>query len=507
MYGMRIPHSILAVIPAIMTSVMEAAPQDTWKQEIPRPVHPNKELVELYDKTWEIAHGRIRDGGQGLPTSPYMDENCYDTDIWIWDTVLMALFSKYAPDHFPGITSLDNFYIPIHENIKIPLNIHLRDNPPIFAWAELNNLVFTGDRNRAHLILHEKQYLQKHFDWFNTVPQGTGQPCSNQKIYRGIVGNNGFTWTGGASGMDNTPRGRNSGGYGKIMWVDAISQQALSADCIAHMYRLENKTAEADAWTNRYEKLKELTNRLYWNEQDGFYYDVDIATGNHDKVKTIASYWPLMAGIASQEQAERMIQHLKDPNVFGGRYPLVSLARSDKDFNAATGDYWRGGIWLPTAYMVIKALERYGYNDLADDLAQRIVMQQLETFQNIAPHTIWECYSPSSPEPSTEHGRRVRPDFCGWSALGPISLFIENILGFRTVDGFKGEIHWTLKQANGEHGIRNLRFGGIVTDILYNGKNTVSIRSNKPYTLYINGKPHKITKGDREIPVRASTLP
>lgn len=29
--------------------------------------------------------------------------------------------------------------------------------------------------------------------------------------------------------MDNTPRGRDAGGYRKVLWVDAISQQALSA--------------------------------------------------------------------------------------------------------------------------------------------------------------------------------------------------------------------------------------------------------------------------------------
>ncbi|MCM1372396.1 MAG: hypothetical protein NC113_07100 [Bacteroides sp.] len=37
--------------------------------------------------------------------------------------------------------------------------------------------------------------------------------------------------------------------------------------------------------------------------------------------------------------------------------------------------------------------------------------------------------SPLLKEYSTTHGRRVRPDFCAWSALGPISLFIENIMG------------------------------------------------------------------------------
>lgn len=62
------------------------------------------------------------------------------------------------------------------------------------------------------------------------------------------------------------------------------------------------------------------------------------------------------------------------------------------------------------------------------------------------PHTIWECYSPSGNAPSTEHGRRARQDFCGWSDLGPIALFIENVLGFKTVSAARKEVWWRLKK-------------------------------------------------------------
>ena len=34
-----------------------------------------------------------------------------------------------------------------------------------------------------------------------------------QNIHLNSIGADGFTWTGGASGMDNTPRGRDAGGY------------------------------------------------------------------------------------------------------------------------------------------------------------------------------------------------------------------------------------------------------------------------------------------------------
>lgn len=85
-----------------------------WSVEIPLPVYPNAELVDLYEKTWEIAAGRVRKGPEGLPAFPYPDENCYETDIRIWGTMLHGPVFQIWPGPFPGRESLDNFYYPMH---------------------------------------------------------------------------------------------------------------------------------------------------------------------------------------------------------------------------------------------------------------------------------------------------------------------------------------------------------------------------------------------------------
>lgn len=470
-----------------------------WKKEIPQPVYPDQEMVDLYHKTWEVAAGRVRKGPEGLPASPYMDENCYEDQIWIWDTCFMVLFAKYAPKSFPGVESLDNLYKPILEKASTPLRVHLVDNPPLFAWVEKEYFDFTGDKKRLDNILNKKRYLQKHFNWFAQAKRGERFECSPQHIYMNSIGGDGFTWTGGASGMDNTPRGRDSGGYDKILWIDAISQQALSARCIAEMEQALGNADEAGKWVAEYEALKKKINDLYWDGKDGFYYDVTIEDKQPCRIKTIASYWPLLAQTASREQARSMVRHLMNPDEFGGDYPTPTLARTDKDYNHQTGDYWRGGIWLPTTYMTIKAIEKYGYHDEADAIAEKIIRQQLAAYRNIEPHTIWECYSPSSNTPSTEHGRRARPEFCGWSALGPISLFIENVLGFKNVSAARREVQWRLKKSRGVHGIKNLSFGKITTDLVFDGENKVSVKSNDSYSLIINGKKYSVKKGDTEI--------
>lgn len=518
---MTLKTSLLSILCCM--SAMQATAQDLpadavhpdWQSEIPRVVYPDQDLVNLYEKTWEIAAGRVRKGPEGMAASPYLDENCYEDQIWIWDGCFMVLFSKYAPKAYPGKETLMNYYVPIHDHVRTPLLIHLRDNPPLFSWVEYENYIFSGDRAQVDKVLYDRQYLQKHFAYFDTIPQGnvnTDVSPAYNPIHRGVVhgedgGIIGYTWHGGASGMDNTPRGRDAGGWGSVMWVDAISQQALSALKIAQLYRATGDKAHAREWQRKYEEIKRVVNERYWDEQDGFYYDVSVATGEPCRIMTPASFWAMLAGIPSREQANRMIQYLKRQDRLGGDRPWVTLSRGDKDYNHLTGDYWRGGIWLPTAYMGTKALEKYGYYDLADELAERVLRIQLRTYHAVEPHTIWECYSPSEDQPSTEVGHRARPDFCGWSALGPISLFIENIMGFRQADALTRTVTWSLKSRNGTHGLRNFHFGDIVTDIVYDAdKHCIETVANKPFCLKVNGRKIKVRSGRHSHPLPAKYL-
>lgn len=505
-------HKLLLLLALLTTwsswAQMQQLPTDAvcpdWRSQVPEVVYPDTALVNLYYKTWEIAAGRVRRGPAGLPASPYLDENCYEDQIWIWDTCFMTLFSKYCPSAFPGKQTLLNLYAPLHDHQSTPLKIHLRDNPPIFAWVENAYYHFTGDHEQALLVMKHKRYLQRHFDFFNNVPTGSQDtlvtPSYNpirKRTIRNAMGQiEGYTWWGNASGMDNTVRGRGAGGYDSIMWVDAICQQALSARCMAQMARDLHLRAEAKLWQRRYDSLRTTINALYWDERDGYYYDINVKTHEPCRVKSVGSFWAMLAGIPSRAQAERMKQYVESERFFGGRYPWNSISRDDPDFNAETGDYWRGGVWIPMAYMGTKALEEYGFYALADTLAKRTLMQQLRTYQHYVPHTIWETYSPSADLPSTEWGHRVRPDFCGWSALGPISLFIENVLGFRHADALTRTLHWWLNKEQGLQGIRQLRFGDVVCTVIYNPHSQrVFTDANVPFTLVVNGHKIHVKKG------------
>lgn len=106
---------------------------------------------------------------------------------------------------------------------------------------------------------------------------------------------------------------------------------------------------------------------------------------------TIASYWTMTSEIATKEKADALVKQVINPETPGGKLPLLTLAKNDSDYSP-TGRYWRGAIWLPTAYAALKGLVNYGYFDIAHDAAFKILNHMYMTYKEYFPHTIWECY-------------------------------------------------------------------------------------------------------------------
>ena len=447
---------------------------------------------------WSLAFDHITER-QGAPQSPYMDEGFAPDRIWIWDTCFMALFGKYAPGLFPGIQSLENFYAPMLDGVRTTLPIHIPDNPPLFAWVEWEHWRHTGDKARLDSVFAKRRCPQRMFDVFENLKVGDRKPYQTSVFpvmweKRPL----GYVWTGGRSGMDNTPRGDfppevfdNDPRYLSILWIDAISQQALAC-------RIIFEATGEDLWKSRFEDFAQTINDHYWDDEDGAYYDIrSFAPHEKARVLTPASFWPLLAGVVPMERARRLMAHLEDAEELGGIVPFPSVSRNSRHFSP-DGRYWRGGVWLPTAYMCVQALESAGFAELADRLGEAVVRHQFETWRRYEPHTIWECYSPTEPKPSTGKfpekpgNRGARPDFCGWSALGPINMMIENVIGIRC-DGVRRRIDWRLHRQD-RHGVRRLMFGGVTANLIRDG-GRIEVETDEPFTLCVNGASHDVPHG------------
>ncbi len=134
------------------------------------------------------------------------------------------------------------------------------------------------------------------------------------------------------------------------------------------------------------------------------------------RVKSVSAFTVLWAGVATPEQARRIVyDYLFDANHFWSPFPVATLARSERWYTrdwlpADLGCNWRAKTWIPTNYMVYQGLRKYGFNDLASLVAHRTV-QLVKTAGDR------EYY-----DAETGEGCGLDP-FWGWSLLGHFMEF------------------------------------------------------------------------------------
>jgi hypothetical protein len=190
------------------------------------------------------------------------------------------------------------------------------------------------------------------------------------------------------SGMDDNPMWDNVhyDPHTYTMDLDDVglnSLYALDAESLAALAAQLGKEDDRKIFLADYEKMKRLVREKLWNETDGIY-ENRFWNGEFSKRLSPTNFYPMLAGIATPEQAERMVrQHLLNPAEFWGTYVVPTTPRNDPAF--ADQYYWRGSIWGPTNYLLYHAIDRYGFDQAALEFAQKsyaIFMDDWKTNQH-----------------------------------------------------------------------------------------------------------------------------
>jgi hypothetical protein len=133
--------------------------------------------------------------------------------------------------------------------------------------------------------------------------------------------------------------------------------------------------ADVHSFNQRADHVVKLINDTFWDEQAGMYFDRNEFTGKHVKVMSATNFMPLFAGAATPERAKRLVhEHLTNEKEFWLAYPVASYAKTEPDYYQGSHNEcnWRGSTWAPTNYMIFQGLMKYGYDDVAKDLATRL---------------------------------------------------------------------------------------------------------------------------------------
>lgn len=160
--------------------------------------------------------------------------------------------------------------------------------------------------------------------------------------------------------------------------VDQASYMYSDNHYLAQMASLLGKEQEASRYRQLADKLATYINTCMFDAQSGFYYDIRIedkplANGCAGKPivergKGPEGWSPLFNGAATQAHADAVVKVMLDPKEFNTYVPLGTAALTNPAFGPDI--YWRGRVWVDQFWFGLKGMERYGYREQAQTLAE-----------------------------------------------------------------------------------------------------------------------------------------
>ena len=241
-----------------------------------------------------------------------------------------------------------------------------------------------------------------------------------------------------AIGVDNDPSTffRPNGSSASIYLNCLMYKELLAMAYIADRLALAD---EAARYNDMATALKKAVQEHCWDEKDGMYYSVDINllpyTGEPEyifgkpfvlhegaprdypcliqRLGCWSGFMALWAGIATEQQAERMVkENLMDERTFCAPYGVRTLSKLEKMYNMRpthNPSNWQGPIWGVSNYMVFRGLADYGFKKEARTMAQKTVALYGSDLKKEG--ALHEYYNPDTGEPIINKG------FQNWNYL------------------------------------------------------------------------------------------
>ena len=143
---------------------------------------------------------------------------------------------------------------------------------------------------------------------------------------------------------------------------------------------LEDKENE-NIWLQRATKRSKLIDKYMWDDKLGYYFDYNFKSKMTRPYIYATTLYPLWAGIASKDQAEKIVDNISDLLAPGGIVTSTTISKFQWD--APFG-------WAPLQYFAVKGLANYGHTALAQDIAKRFIKTINVNFEKT--HLIHEKY-------------------------------------------------------------------------------------------------------------------
>ena len=337
----------------------------------------------------------FRDADRLLKYPFIVPGSCYQNSLWDWDSWLTNLALRKIADT-ASIGEFEkgcvlNFLEHVDEEGRMPIYIMPKTTSHTdFAVGKEKNIhkpclaqhaLFVAEQNQDIEWLRDGyERIERYLTWYDRF-------CYHES---GL-----YVWLDDfAIGVDNDPCTfyRPEKSSASIYLNCLMYAELLSTAKLGELLGLDEKNAY---YTHKAELLKDAIQKHCWDERDGIFYNVDVNLLPVDPSQSLHSgcprHWntliqrievwscflPLWAGIATPDQAERMVkEHYLDPKTFFAPFGVRTLSKMEKMYaiiKSGNPSCWLGPVWGISNYMVFDGLRKYGYIAEAKELAEKTV--------------------------------------------------------------------------------------------------------------------------------------
>ncbi len=354
----------------------------------------------------------------GLP-KPYLvpswrEKTGFDyNELYYWDSYFMVQ-SSIDEAHKDLVMGILEDLIYMFKRFKVIPNASRtyltgRSQPPL-----LTSFIF--DVYHAYKPGEEwlKEVIEVAKQEYKTVWTGTKKPNERQ-VYQGLSRYYDINYLNdlaeAESGWDMTPRfGRRALNY---LPVDLNALLYKYETDFARAARIVDDKREAARWDDAAEQRKATMNELMWDHIRGLYYDYNYQKEKRGSVSSLATYFPLWAGMVDEKQAASLVKALRRFENRGGLATTDSLPVGQFVLGTMPTQWAYPNGWAPLHFMVVKGLERYGYHGDARRIAMKWLKTNLAWFNE---HKVFlEKYNVISPDKPPVKGIYPSQTGFGWT--------------------------------------------------------------------------------------------
>ena len=328
-----------------------------------------------------LGWNQIFDAQNHRPLTPASRKRNEKWSGWVlsgWDSyftaAIYALDNKYlAFSNLFAITNevTDEGFVPNYSAALSNAKSYDRSQPPVGSM--IAKLVY--DKYPEKWVLEEVyENLLSWNRWWPEARDNQGFLSWGSNPIPGISESNTLQAAKCESGMEDSPLFDNISFNKQTHTMDLASVDLMSlyiADCkhLAEIATILGNEEDSKELLQRAEKYSLKLNEL-WDEEMGIYRDLNLTTKLFSNHLAPTNFYPLLAGVPSQDQAARMIEeHFMNPDEFFGEFMMPSIARNNPKFLDNVS--WRGRIWAQMNFLVYLGLKNYNLSDAAKILAEK----------------------------------------------------------------------------------------------------------------------------------------